>query len=680
MRMKKSLFCTAALLAMIIQSTAAALPAADAAFDISAGTTLEQPNVGRPEDMYLEEFLYEEIPVTEFRVSGLAPTTDTGSDHVDWWFSPWEDCRFVFLPAAADRKALRIDYTAEDTICLDGVEVKSGETTDLLSEKDSFQITVGGKDCGTLNVMQSNVGCIFLSTDQGDSLASLDEHKGATITGNALMVNANGKVEYNGEIGKLTAHGNSSWDYSSKKPYNLKLPAKANLFGMGKAKKWVLLSNYLDHSLLRNKMSQELARKAGIDYIMDSTFVDLYADGSYRGTYELCEKVQAQKQRVNIVELEELTEKLNEKDLEEYPHLVEGAEKVDQYVIDSYKYYDIPNDPEDITGGYLMEFVPSNRYGYKADSGFVTSRGQPIRLKDPECASKAQVEYIRQFVQDAEDAIYSEDGYNSKGKHYSDYIDVDSMIKCYLMKEISMDADGTMASLFLWKDSDLKGDGKLHFSPVWDFDFAYGSFSSSKTNSDGDYGHTLVTENLYAICCPISGYGEDSDTLGISWFCKLYKTEDYRKRVAKIYFDDFYPFACQLSDPKDPYVQKMGAEILPAANMNNQRWHTYGGFMYCVFGSASGLDYPGSIDRLRGFLYNRKRWLTDLWQPDVFVKGDVNMDGGFDMSDLVMTQKWLLQPNCPDDPYWQAGDFLSDGKFNMYDLILMKQELVGETK
>ena len=320
------------------------------------------------------------------------------------------------------------------------------------------------------------------------------------------------------------------------------------------------------------------------------------------------------------------------------------------------------------------------RYGYKADSGFVTSRGQPIRLKDPECASKAQVEYIRQFVQDAEDAIYSEDGYNSKGKHYSDYIDVDSMIKCYLMKEISMDADGTMASLFLWKDSDLKGDGKLHFSPVWDFDFAYGSFSSSKTNSDGDYGHTLVTENLYAICCPISGYGEDSDTLGISWFCKLYKTEDYRKRVAKIYFDDFYPFACQLSDPKDPYVQKMGAEILPAANMNNQRWHTYGGFMYCVFGSASGLDYPGSIDRLRGFLYNRKRWLTSLWQPDVFVKGDVNMDGGFDMSDLVMTQKWLLQPNCPDDPYWQAGDFLSDGKFNMYDLILMKQELVGETK
>ena len=324
-----------------------------------------------------------------------------------------------------------------------------------------------------------------------------------------------------------------------------------------------------------------------------------------------------------------------------------------------------------------MEFVPSNRYGYKADSGFVTSRGQPIRLKDPECASKAQVEYIRQFVQDAEDAIYSEDGYNSKGKHYSDYIDVDSMIKCYLMKEISMDADGTMASLFLWKDSDLKGDGKLHFSPVWDFDFAYGSFSSSKTNSDGDYGYTLVTENLYAICCPISGYGEGSDTLGISWFCKLYKTEEYRKRVAKIYFDDFYPFACQLSDPKDPYVQKMGAEILPAANMNNQRWHTYGGAKYTVFGGSSGADYMGSAELVRQFIERRKNGLEALWHPLVMRPGDVDANGVFDIADVIVLQKWLHAVPDTHLAVWQAADLDEDGRLDSFDLSRMKRTLTA---
>ncbi|MBQ8959661.1 MAG: CotH kinase family protein [Ruminococcus sp.] len=674
MRIRKTLFCAAALVSMICQSTA--YPAAQAAFDPTAGIGIEAPSVTRPEDMYLEEYQYQEIPVTSFRVSGLSPNASTGGDYVDWWFSPWEDCRFLFLPAAADLTKLRIDYEAEGTLCLDGVEVESGQTTDLLSKSQSFSVTVDGKDCGTLNVMQSNTGCIFLSTDAGDCLDALDHDKGVTVTGQALILNESGGVEYNGEIGKLSARGNSSWDYSAKKPYNLKLPVKSDLFGMGKAKKWSLLSNYLDHSLMRNKMTQEMSRAAGMEYVVDSVFVDLYADGSYRGTYELCEKIQIKKSRVNIRDLEEITEALNDQELKEYPLTVVGTENRWDYTPGSYKYFDIPNDSPDITGGYLMEFLPSNRYGSKSVSSFITTRGQGINLESPEYASKAQMEYIRQFVQDAEDAIYSEDGYNSKGKHYSDYIDVDSMIKFYLIEEISMDADSTHSSVFLWKDSDLTGDGKIHFSPVWDFDLAYGSFSTIKQNSEGDSGHSQITENLYAACCTISGYNDHPDTAGVSWFGYLYKQEDYRKRVAQIYFDDFYPFVCRLTNDRSPYVNEMASQIIPSANMNNQRWHTYGGYKYCVFGGSSGDDLLGSVDIMRGFLFRRKRWLTSLWQPDVFVKGDVNMDGEFNIADAVLTQKWLLQPDNTDVPYWQAGDLYSDGRIDMYDLVLMKQGLV----
>ena len=196
---------------------------------------------------------------------------------------------------------------------------------------------------------------------------------------------------------------------------------------MGKAKKWALLSNYLDHSMLRNKVTSEISRAGGMEYVMDSVFVDLYADGSYRGTYQLTERVQIQKQRVNIRDLEEETELLNNNELDEYPQILSGIPENsnDQYVVNSYKYYDTPNDPDDITGGYLLQFQLPGRYSYKAESGFITSRGSVIEIDGPEYASKEQVLYIRNFVQEMEDAFYSETGYNSKGKHYSYYIEVD---------------------------------------------------------------------------------------------------------------------------------------------------------------------------------------------------------------------------------------------------------------
>lgn len=119
--------------------------------------------------------------------------------------------------------------------------------------------------------MQSNTGCIYLNTLRG-GLDELDANKGLIETGSALMLNSDGGIEYKGYIEKLTAHGNSSWDYSLKKPYNIKLASKANLYGMGKFKKWILLGNYLDHSMLRNKTTIEMSRAAGMEYAMDSVF------------------------------------------------------------------------------------------------------------------------------------------------------------------------------------------------------------------------------------------------------------------------------------------------------------------------------------------------------------------------------------------------------------------------
>lgn len=626
------------------------------------------------------DIYYSDIPVTQFQVSGLSPQTDTGIDYTDWWYSEWDDCRYVFLPATADRSNLIISYQTENgDLYLNGVKIISGAATSVLNDADEFDIKVGDVDCGKLKVMQSELGCIYLSTSSG-GLDTLDNNGWMTETGSAVMLDADGTIEYSGELEKIKSHGNSSWDYSKKKSYNIKLPEKKNLYGMGKAKKWALLSNYLDHSMLRNKVTSEISRVGGMEYVMDSVFVDLYADGSYRGTYQLTERVQIQKQRVNIRDLEEETESLNDRELDEYPQILAGIPENsnDQYVVNSYKYYDIPNDPADITGGYLLQFQLPGRYSYKAESGFITSRGQVVEIDGPEYASKEQVLYIRNFVQEMEDAIYSETGYNSKGKHYSDYIDVDSLITAYLVQEISMNIDATNTSFYLYKDSDLRGDGKIHFGPAWDFDLAYGSFPTIRQNSYGDICHSLDTKKLFVICFPMVGYEEyavnQPSIEGINWIGKLYKKGDIEERTAEIYFERLEPYINELtsvSDSSEALITQMAEEIKSSAEMNNARWHTYGGYKYCVFGSSSGADFMESVDIMRRFLADRKNGLDSIWAEYRNVKGDVNSDGRFSIADIVMMQGFLLGRSELSD--WKAGDLCQDNVIDSFDLIAMKQ-------
>lgn len=630
-------------------------------------------------------FQYQEIPVETFTISNLSPNIPTNLDYTDRWYSEWEDCRYIFLPVTTDREQLIISYSADDTVKLNDVPVQSGEITSLLSDADTFQITVGDVECGMLRIMQSNLGCIYLSTSHG-GLDALDHDRSITETGRALMLNTEGGTEYSGSIEKLTAHGNSSWDYSKKKPYNLKLPQKENLYGMGKAKKWALLANYLDHSMLRNKLTEEMCKAAGMDCVMDSVFVDLYVDGSYRGTYQLYERVQIQNNRINIRDLEEVTEKLNSRDLDSYTQKVIGDDSTNEYKENSYKYYSIPNDSEDITGGYLLQFQQWNRYGYKTKSGFVTSRGQAIGIDGPEYASKAQVEYIRSFVQDMEDAIYSDNGYNAKGKHYSDYLDKDSLIIAYLVQEISENIDATYSSFYLWKDSDLIGDGKIHFSPAWDFDLAYNNFPTLRVNSDGNIGYSYKPDNLFAAYFPIHGYedggqtsssGSGRPTVGISWIGQLYKQDNFKKRVAEIYFERFEPFLRSLTEDENPYITQMAENIRPSAEMNNARWHTYGGANYSVFSSAtSGASFMDSVSKISDYINQRTHWLSNLWKPYTYVKGDVNGDGVLDIADVVLLQKWLL---AVPDTYllqWQAADFCKDERLDVFDLCLLKRELL----
>lgn len=97
----------------------------------------------------------------------------------------------------------------------------------------------------------------------------------------------------------VRGRGNITW-LEDKKPFRVKLENKVSLLNMPKGKKWALLPNVIDHSLLRNDTFLTLGREMGLDYTPQSEPVDLFINGEYQGNYSLCSTVEISKSRVAI--------------------------------------------------------------------------------------------------------------------------------------------------------------------------------------------------------------------------------------------------------------------------------------------------------------------------------------------------------------------------------------------
>lgn len=59
--------------------------------------------------------------------------------------------------------------------------------------------------------------------------------------------------------------------------------------------------------------------------------------------------------------------------------------------------------------------------------------------------------------------------------------------------------------------------------------------------------------------------------------------------------------------------------------------------------------------------------------------GDVNGDGAFNVSDVVLLQKWLLAVPDTHLENWRAANFCEDERLDVFDLCLMKREVLGQT-
>jgi spore coat protein CotH len=427
---------------------------------------------------------------------------------------------YLFLPSSADLSNLVLNCTKINTsISLkksngDEILIKSGEAFDFTSFYGSkpldgiYSVKVivkeyVGEDLPaniedlkdiepsstqemSLNIMKSsNIDSMFIQSANAetagrDYIEASEDHS-AKANGKVALVQEDGSFIYDGTLKEIKGRGNSTWRESDKKPYQIKLDKKADLInpedGSNAGKKWVLLANSMDPSMLRNKITYDLGKELGLLNTPDCKTIDLYYDGEYRGTYLLSEKVEISKTVVNINDLESEIEDANDGvDLD----TLETAKGTDKYG-NEYQYVVGIKNPENITGGYLLEI--DDAYYASEKSWFTTISGKHYVVKSPEYLSKEGIEYISNIINEIEICINNNGINPDTNKKLEDYIDIDSFAKYILVQELTKNSDAYISSTYMYKDKD---DDKIYAGALWDFDTAYGIRTNPSYLSDAE--------------------------------------------------------------------------------------------------------------------------------------------------------------------------------------------------
>lgn len=343
---------------------------------------------------------------------------------------------------------------------------------------------------GLINVIigyAENTPSVFVDSNTTWGMDYLKASKANIIYGGHVQVlDEHGQTDYKGGMESIHGRGNDSWKVP-KKGFTINFIEDANLLDMGADKEYALLPGYRDSSLLTYKVVQDLSKEMELEYAPEYHFVNFYLDGMYQGLYILAEKMNIGYNRINI---------------------------------------DCSN--KDVSGGYLYEF---DNYDYAGETNlFTTNQGNTYVIRDPFYVNTLQLEYSQELWEEYEQAVYSPTGYNDKGIYYGEYIDIDSLAKLWLFLQINGEYS-VGSSLYFYKDSDSRGDGKLHALYPWDVE------------------HSLLVEDFITEDVM---HGQNGQEAGGLWPA-IYQHSDMKEAVYKNWVEVFRPAICKLLDENTGY-------------------------------------------------------------------------------------------------------------------------------
>lgn len=330
------------------------------------------------------------------------------------------------LPYDADIKNLVASFeTNGASVAINNQPQQSGISINDFTQIVSYTITAQNGNTSTYEVdakVFTGLPIFFITTENGEEIVSKEDYMNGHISfyGGRNFEDLNSDMEIRGR-------GNSTWFVHPKKPYQMKLEEKAELMGMPEDKKWLFLAEHSDKTFLRNKVAFELGYLSNLAWTPKSEFAEVFINDAYNGTYNITQKVEVDKNRVNLSD-----------------------------------------------NGYLLEIDQFDRLD-PGDVYFYSSQFL-LNIKAPELENgSAEFNYIVDYISEFESTLYG-DHFTDDETGYKKYIDVESFVDWYLVSEITKNQDSRdFSSIYMH----LEPGGKLFMGPLWDFDLAFGNVNYS---------------------------------------------------------------------------------------------------------------------------------------------------------------------------------------------------------
>ncbi len=279
-------------------------------------------------------------------------------------------------------------------------------------------------------VIETGLPVVYINTDGARAIKSKTVEVPATIK----VKGAGGYADQMPLKCSVRGRGNTTWSWP-KKPYLVKLKEAAPMLGMPSHKRWVLLANFMDRTMMRNLVSMKVSSLTSLAWTPRCVPVELVLNGRHVGNYLLIEQVRVSSERVNI-----------SKD-----------------------------------NGFLLEldFHYDNEFQWIDSHGSCDWRklGIPFGVKHPDAEdlSEDRKIFIKSHINKVASCIYGE-GFADPEEGYAKWIDVDSFIDYWLVFEIMGNHElRNPGSVFMY----MEEGGKLMAGPCWDFDWGVLSYNTS---------------------------------------------------------------------------------------------------------------------------------------------------------------------------------------------------------
>ncbi len=512
------------------------------------------------------------------------PIFEIGGQTIHTWEK--EGVYYLFLPSYLTTQDVLLSRVSDEFSVLNPkVSIERGCSIQSLPLNEILECKTNQNSFCLFITQSANVGTVFINT-KSETISNILADKEYKEGGNIQVIDENGISQYDGGLKYIKGRGNYSWNNYEKKPFSIYIKNAASLLGLPSGNKYVLVSNASDPSLIRNDITRGMEEALGMLYTGKGRFVDLYLNGEYHGNYYLCDSIEIGEDRIQITNLEETMNLVYQN---------QNYDAYQDYMTDNKKGKLLDYNPEDITGGYLLEREFEDRYKLEYPdnpSCFITNNKEHFIVHSPKYCSKEQIDYISNYVNETEQSIRSDNGfYEPTGKRYSEYIDLDSFAKKYLVEEVSKNYDAGVSSAFFYKDSSKVSD-RIYAGPGWDYDMTFGNYLDwmEYFSKDPD-GISRLSLHTYAT----------------NIFDILYEKEEFFELISNYYVRYVVPYLNYLiSDGLDEYEKTLYA----SANMDYIRWSK----QYSE--NELYINRKESFVSLKKFVRLRKEFLDSVWIMD----------------------------------------------------------------